>query len=82
MTTTEPAQAHAEGRIGRDARRAARSKRGAVSIPYITRAIPLTEVLSDEGLAIIERNADTLLQEVGVEFRDHPLSIELLRNAG
>ena len=31
------------------------------SVPYITRNIPLTEILSEEGLAIIERNADTLL---------------------
>ncbi len=82
MTTIESASAPAEGRMGRDARRAARSKRGAVSIPYITRAIGVTEVLSEEGLAIIEGNADTLLQEVGIEFRDHPLSIELLERAG
>jgi trimethylamine--corrinoid protein Co-methyltransferase len=80
VETTPPA-AH-EGRRGREARRAARSQRGAASIPYITRNIPLTEMLNEEGLALIERNAETLLQEIGVEFRDHPRALDLLRGAG
>lgn len=71
-----------EGRRGRDARRAARVARGGVSIPYITRNIPLYEVISEEGLATIEANAETLLQEVGIEFRDNPLSLELFKAAG
>ncbi len=52
-----------EHRRGREARRVARAKRGAVAAPYLVRALPLTEVLSAEGLEIIERNAETLLQE-------------------
>jgi trimethylamine--corrinoid protein Co-methyltransferase len=28
------------------------------------------EVLDEEGLALIERNADTVLEEIGIEFRD------------
>jgi trimethylamine--corrinoid protein Co-methyltransferase len=71
-----------EGRRGRDARRAARLQRSSVSIPYITRNIPLTEVLSEEGLQIIEHNAETVLEEIGIEFRDHPRSLELLKGAG
>jgi trimethylamine---corrinoid protein Co-methyltransferase len=71
-----------EGRRGREARRAARMKRGGVSVPYIARAVPLYEVLSEEGLALIEANAETLLQEIGIEFRDHPRSLELLAKAG
>jgi len=59
-----------EPRRGREARRAARAQRGVASIPYITRAIPTTEILGEEGLALIERNAETLLQEIGIEFRD------------
>jgi len=55
-----------EPRRGRDARRAARTQRSHESVPYITRKIPLTEMLSEEGLAIIERNAETLLQEIGI----------------
>ena len=72
----------AEPRRGREARRAARSKRSGASIPYITRAIPTTEMISPEGLAIIEANAETLLQEVGVDFRDYPAALERFKAAG
>ena len=81
MSTITPPEIH-EPRRGREARRSARAQRGVASIPYITRAIPLTEMLSEEGLAIIERNADTLLQEVGIEFRDYPSALDLFRQAG
>ena len=39
-------------------------------------------MLSEEGLEIIERNADTLLQEIGIEFRDFPRALDLFRAAG
>ena len=71
-----------EPRRGREARRSARAQRSAASVPYITRKIPLTEILSEEGLEIIERNADALLEEIGVEFRDFPRALELFRGAG
>src|SRR5206468_12 len=41
-----------------------------------------TEVLSEEGLAIIEHNAETILQEIGIDFKDHPRATALLRDAG
>jgi trimethylamine--corrinoid protein Co-methyltransferase len=44
---------------GREAKRAARSARSSQSVPYITRRIPYYEVLDEEGLQTIERNADT-----------------------
>jgi trimethylamine--corrinoid protein Co-methyltransferase len=69
-------------RRGRDARRAARLERRAASIPYITRQIPLYEILSEEGLATIEANAETILQEIGIVFKDHPRSLEMFRDAG
>jgi trimethylamine---corrinoid protein Co-methyltransferase len=75
----EPAK---EARRGREARRQARMQRGASSIPYITRNIPTTEILSEEGLALIEHNAETILQEVGIEFRDYPRALALLKGAG
>ena len=78
--STAPSAPASEGRRGRDARRSARAQRGGAHIPYIKRAIPLTEMLDDEGLAIIERNAETLLQEVGIEFRDFPRALDLFRN--
>ena len=72
------------GRRGgaREARRAARSRPQTSSIPYITRKIPVYEVLDDEGLSIIEENAETILQEVGIEFRDDEEALQLWRNAG
>jgi trimethylamine---corrinoid protein Co-methyltransferase len=67
---------------GREAKRAARTARSAVSVPYVTRKIPCYEVLGEEGLAIIERNADTILEEVGIDFRDDAEALALFRNAG
>ncbi len=69
-------------RRGRETRRSARAQRSAASVPYITRKIPLTEILSEEGLEIIERNADALLEEIGIEFRDFPRALDLFRGAG
>lgn len=83
MTASPPTDAPAaEPRRGREARRAARAQRGVASIPYITRAIPTTEMVSEEGLAIIEHNAETLLQEVGIEFRDYPSALERFKAVG
>ncbi|MBI3899344.1 MAG: trimethylamine methyltransferase family protein [Gammaproteobacteria bacterium] len=67
---------------GREAKRAARSARSTTSIPYITRKIPYFEVLDEEGLSIIERNADTILEEIGIEFRDDPEALEIWKAAG
>jgi trimethylamine--corrinoid protein Co-methyltransferase len=38
--------------------------------------------MSDEGLELIEHNADTILEQVGIDFRDAPEARELLRSAG
>ncbi len=59
---------HARRPSGRDAKRAARAARAGASIPYITRKIPFYEVLSEEGLALMEHNADTILEEIGIDF--------------
>ena len=67
---------------GRDAKRAARSARAAASVPYITRKIPYYEVLSEEGLALLEHNADTILEEVGIEFREDTEALALWKQAG
>ena len=39
-------------------------------------------MVSPEGLATIEANAETLLQEVGVEFRDNPAAHKRFADAG
>lgn len=69
-------------RRGREARRAARQATTALTKPYFVRNTPPLEVLDEEGLAIIEANAERLLQEVGVEVRDYPRAKELFRAAG
>ena len=69
-------------RGGAEARRQARNKPKLVQNPFISRRIPIYEVLSEEGLEIIERNADTILQEIGIEFRDEPEALELWKRAG
>jgi trimethylamine---corrinoid protein Co-methyltransferase len=67
---------------GRDARRAARLHAHAAREPFLTRTLAPFEVLSEEGLATIEHNADTILQEVGLEFRGDPDGLRLFREAG
>ncbi len=67
---------------GRDAKIAARTARSAAFVPYITRKIPYYEVLGAEGLELLERNADTILQEIGIDFRDDPESLALWKQAG
>ena len=74
----QPAQT-ARGRrpSARDAKRSVRAAQASHSIPYITRKIPCYEVLNEEGLALIERNADTILEEIGIEFRDDAEALEI-----
>ncbi len=67
---------------GAEARRAARRGRTAAAAPAVRRAIPLYEILDEEALETIERNADTVLEEIGVEFTDNPEGLERWRQAG
>ncbi len=69
-------------RGGRDARRAARERPAAVHAPYVSRRTPVFEVLGEEGLETIERNAETILQEIGIEFRDDAEALAMWREAG
>lgn len=67
----------------RDARRAARAKStSARSVPYITRNVPVYNPLSEEGLEIVENNTETILEEIGIEFRDDPEALALWKDAG
>ena len=69
-------------RRGRTARQAARLARAMETLPYLTRTLPPVEVISTEGLEAIEHNADTLLQEVGIEVVNFPEAVEIFRAAG
>lgn len=66
---------------GRDARRAARATAVTKPDPFLTRKIKPHQMVSDEGLETIERNADRILDEVGVEIL-HTLTLERFRDAG
>src|SRR5882724_1275537 len=75
-------RSRSEGR-GAAGRRASRSGGGpAVSLPYITRKIGVYEVLDEQGLELIERNADTIIEEIGIEFRDDAEALVLWKEAG
>jgi trimethylamine--corrinoid protein Co-methyltransferase len=67
---------------GRAARRSGRQNQPINSPPYIIRNVPPYEVLNEEGLDQIESNAETILAETGVEFREDPESLALLKQAG
>lgn len=67
---------------GRDARRALRQRVEVKAIPYIKRKLPYLEMCSEEGLAIIEKNADIILQEIGIEFRDDAEVLGMWKDAG
>src|SRR5688572_4258326 len=67
---------------GRAARQAARLGAVIESVPFLTRTLAPFEVLSEEGVSTLEENADTILERVGIDFRDAPDAIELFRGAG
>ncbi len=67
---------------GRAAKRAARQGTAARSAPYIQRKIPFFEVLDDDGLSLIEQNAESILSEIGIDFRDDEEALQIWRDAG
>lgn len=67
---------------GRSARQQARSQGPAQQLPFIDRKIPYYELLDEGALALIEANAETILEEIGIEFREDAEAIELFRAAG
>ena len=80
-----------KGKAG--ARRGRTSRRGAtrqdrsvpnkhLQVPYITRRIPTYDLLSEESLVRIEQAADTILAEIGIEFREDPITVQLFQEAG
>jgi trimethylamine--corrinoid protein Co-methyltransferase len=80
------AEASARSRRARGGGGAARrAERSAVSVEtarYIERNIPNFEILTEEALEIIEHNAETVLEEIGVNFVQNPAALERWRQAG
>lgn len=77
-------QDRARGRrgAGRAARRAARTKPTLTQNRYITRKLPIYEILGEDGLELLEDNAETILQEIGIEFREDPEALQIWKDAG
>ncbi|WP_281826669.1 trimethylamine methyltransferase family protein [Jannaschia rubra] len=77
----------AEGGRGRRggggaARRAERTSGKIEQARFITRNIPDFEILNAEALEIIEANAETVLEEIGVAFPENEPALALWREAG
>ncbi len=67
---------------GGAARRAERTAPRLEAAKFISRNIPNFEILNEEALEIIEYNAETILEEVGVNFVDSPEALQRWRDAG
>ena len=77
-----PATSERGQRSGRSRRRERRPAAEHPAPAYITRRIPYYDLLSEDGLDLIERHADRILGEVGVEFRGDDEALRLFREAG
>ena len=82
MTDLQPAPTGRRARGGADARRAARTNQVTPPAGYIRRNIKLYEPFSDDQLELIENNAELILQEVGIDFRDDAEALGLWKAAG
>ncbi|MFV0358893.1 trimethylamine methyltransferase family protein [Tropicimonas sp.] len=67
---------------GGAARRAERTALRIECARFIERNIPDVDMLSDEVLDIVEVNAETVLEEIGVAFVENPAALERWRLAG
>ena len=65
------------------ARRARSTRPAPLAAPsHVRRQIPFFELLDEHGLQKLEAQADWLIENVGVEFRDDPSSLDHWRQAG
>ena len=67
---------------GRKGRQIARANATVAAPPYITRKVPVYELASEELLALVEKNTEIVLEEIGIDFRDDPRALQLFRDAG
>jgi trimethylamine--corrinoid protein Co-methyltransferase len=79
MTEEAPRGRRTGGRAGRAAARLAAV---AEKVPFITRELTPVELLGAEGIELIEHNADTILEQVGIDVRGAPDALELFAGAG
>ena len=67
---------------GGAARRAERTAHRVETARFIERGIPVFDILNAEALEIIEANAETVLEEIGVNFVSNPAALDRWREAG
>ncbi len=67
---------------GGAARRAERTSVVVETARFIERNIPNFEILNEEALQIIEHNAETVLEEIGVNFVNNPAALERWKAVG
>jgi trimethylamine---corrinoid protein Co-methyltransferase len=67
---------------GGSARRAERTAVSFETAKFIQRNIPNFEILNEEALQIIEYNAETVLEEIGVNFVENEAALQRWREAG
>jgi trimethylamine---corrinoid protein Co-methyltransferase len=79
MTDTSAEPRRSGGRAGRQAARLAAHVE---TVPFLTRTLQPVEVLSEEGIELIEHNAEVILEDVGVIIRDYPSALEVFAGAG
>lgn len=76
---TERGHRRSGGRGGRQMRQIGGENKRA---PFINRQVATYDVLNEEGLSLIEQNADTILRDIGMEFTGDTEILELFRRAG
>ena len=80
MSDTDTARRQRGG--GGATRRAERTAVSFETAKFIQRNIPNFEILNEEALQIIEWNAETVLEEIGVNFVENPAALKRWRDAG
>ena len=82
MADAAQGRRRARGAGGGAARRAERLAVRIEVAKYIERKIPNFEILNAEAIEIIEANAETVLEEIGVAFVDNPAALDRWREVG
>ena len=69
--------------MARRNRREARGQQGSsAASPYIQRKLAFFDPLDPDQLDRLERQADWLLEEIGMEYRDDPIALDIWKKAG
>jgi trimethylamine---corrinoid protein Co-methyltransferase len=78
-TTARAGRSRSSGRAGRAEQRISSAP---PRKPFINRKLAPYEILTEEGLSIIEANADAILRDIGMEFHGDAEILEIFRAAG